>query len=140
MRPVVQEIVLDCADPAALAQFWAGLLESRWALLHPGWAVVDADPVLIAFQQVPEPKSSPKNRLHLDVQVDDAAAWTARAEAAGARRISDPETGPDGDGYVVLADPEGNELCLVVDNGGRWRAAARAALDAAPAVEPLPVV
>jgi ParB-like chromosome segregation protein Spo0J len=41
---------------------------------------------------------------------------------------------------VVLADPEGNELCLVVDNGGRWRAAARAALDAAPAVEPLPVV
>jgi hypothetical protein len=61
---VVQEIVLDCADPAALAQFWAGLLESRWALLHPGWAVVDADPVLIAFQQVPEPKSSPKNRLH----------------------------------------------------------------------------
>jgi hypothetical protein len=39
---------------------------------------------------------------------------------------------------VVLADPEGNELCLVVDNAGRWRAAARAALDAAP--EPVPLV
>jgi predicted enzyme related to lactoylglutathione lyase len=137
MRPVVQEIVIDCAEPAALAAFWARLLGSRWVLQHPGWAVVDADPVLIAFQQVPEPKTSPKNRLHLDVQVDDAAAWTERAVAAGARRLSEPELGPDGDGYVVLADPEGNELCLVVDNGGRWRAAARAALDAAPAPVPL---
>ncbi|HEY0215434.1 MAG TPA: VOC family protein [Cellulomonas sp.] len=135
MRPLVQEIVLDCADPTALARFWGELLGVRWALMHDGWAVVDADPVLLAFQQVPEPKSSPKNRLHLDVQVDDAVRWAERALAAGARTVREPEVGPGGDGFVVLADPEDNEFCFVVDNAGTWRAAARAALDAAPDVQ-----
>lgn len=128
-RLSIQEVVVDCADPAALATFWAGLLRTRWVLRHDGWAVVDADPLLLAFQQVPEPKGSPKNRLHLDVLVTDADAETARAVALGATVTGTRELGPDGDGFVVLQDPEGNELCLVVDNGGGWTAGTRTALD-----------
>ena len=131
MAAAVQEVVVDCAQPARLARFWAQVLEARWALVDPGWAVVDATPLIVAFQQVPEPKSSPKNRLHLDVKVPDAAAAVARAEALGARRTGHQELHANGDGYVVLQDPEGNEFCFVVDESGRWAGALRAALDVA---------
>lgn len=132
MRPRLQEIVVDCAEPAVLAEFWGDVLESRWAVRDESWAMVDAVPLLLAFQRVPEPKSSPKNRLHLDVQVTDAAVAVARATARGARVLREPELGADGDGYVVLADPEDNEFCFVIDNGGAWTASIGAALDAAP--------
>jgi predicted enzyme related to lactoylglutathione lyase len=132
MRPRLQEIVVDCADPAALAQFWGDMLEVRWAVRDASWAMVDAEPLLLAFQRVPEPKSSPKNRLHLDVQVANAAAAVTQAVALGARVLREPEVGASGDGYVVLADPEDNEFCFVIDNGGGWTASIRAALDAAP--------
>lgn len=46
--------------------------------------------------------------------------------------LREPEVGASGDGYVVLADPEDNEFCFVIDNGGEWTASIRAALDAAP--------
>ena len=131
MTAAVQEVVVDCAQPARLARFWSQVLEARWALVDPGWAVVDAAPLIIAFQQVPEPKSSPKNRLHLDVKVPDAAAAVARAEALGARRTGHQELRANGDGYVVLQDPEGNEFCFVVDESGRWAGTLRAALEAA---------
>lgn len=132
MNVRIQEVVVDCADPTALARFWGAVLQARWALRDESWAVVDADPLLLAFQRVPEPKSSPKNRLHLDVQVPDAASAVERAVGLGARVIRDPELGPTGDGYVVLADPEDNEFCFVVDNSGEWTGVTRAALDAVP--------
>ncbi len=132
MRPVIQEVVVDCADPAAQAEFWGALLGVRQVVRDPSWAVVDATPVLLAFQAVPEPKSSPKNRLHLDVQVDDAHAAVEQAVALGAQRLRS-ELSAAGDGYVVLLDPEENEFCFVVDTGGEWVGATRAALDAAPA-------
>jgi len=128
MNVRIQEVVVDCADPAGLAKFWSAVLEARWALRSESWAVVDAEPVLLAFQRVPEPKSSPKNRLHLDIQVPDAAAAVERAVGLGARVIRDPELGADGDGFVVLADPEGNEFCFVVDESGEWMSATREAL------------
>lgn len=65
----------------------------------------------MAFQRVPEPKRS-KNRLHLDVQVDDLAVAVAAAETLGARRVGD--VGHDSMGrFQVLRDPEDNEWCLV---------------------------
>ena len=131
--PRVQEIVVDCPDPARLAAFWAAVLEARWAALDDAWAVVDADPLLLAFQRVPEPKQSPKNRLHLDVQVDDVRAAVARAEELGARRTGAEELDADGNGYLVLRDPEGNEFCFVADRAGAWAEANRRALDAAAA-------
>jgi predicted enzyme related to lactoylglutathione lyase len=134
MRLRLQELVIDCAEPAILAQFWAQVLGARWGVVDEGWAVVDAEPLMLAFQRVPEPKQSPKNRLHLDVQATDAAAAVERAEALGAHRTGHAELGADGDGYVVLQDPEGNEFCFVVDQGGGWAEVLRTALDAgAPA-------
>lgn len=122
MRPRIQEVVIDCADPARLSAFWSAVLGTRAAVHDERWAVVDAGPLLLAFQRVPEPKSSPKNRLHVDVEVDDAAAAVAQAEALGARVTGQAEQDPDGNGYVVLQDPEGNEFCFVQDAGGRWEA------------------
>ncbi len=126
----VQEVVIDCADPARLAEFWAQVLEARWASLDDGFAVVEATPLQVAFQKVPEPKQSPKNRLHLDIQVTDALAAAERAEALGARRTGYASLGENGDGFVVLQDPEGNEFCFVVDEAGGWARTVRQALDA----------
>ena len=128
MKPRIQEIVVDCADPESLAEFWGTLLEASWVVRDPAWATVGADPVLLAFQRVPEPKSSPKNRLHLDVAVSDAASAISRAVGLGARELGTGELDDDGDGYVVMADPEDNEFCFVVDAGGAWEDATRRAL------------
>lgn len=128
-----QEVVVDCADPAALARFWAAILGVRWAALDEGWAVVDADPLLLAFQKVPEPKTSPKNRLHLDVRVRDARHAVARAERLGATRTGQQELDPHGEGYVVLRDPEANELCFVVDEQESWSGTIARVLASAPA-------
>ncbi|WP_407342235.1 VOC family protein [Pengzhenrongella phosphoraccumulans] len=132
MRPRIQEIVIDCAAPADLARFWGALLESRWAARDDDWANVGADPLLLAFQRVPESKSSPKNRLHLDIAVSDAPEAIARAVALGARELGQRHLSETGDGYVVMADPEDNEFCFVVDTDGSWELAARAALALEP--------
>lgn len=118
----IQEVVIDCAEPERLAGFWAQILQTRAAAHDERWSVVDAGPLLLAFQQVPEPKSSPKNRVHLDIEVPDADAAVARAEGLGAHRTGQREQDADGNGYVVMRDPEGNEFCFVQDRGGRWEA------------------
>lgn len=128
-RVRLQEIVIDCAAPDLLAAFWAQILDANWARIHDTGAVVDADPLLLNFQQVPEPKPGPKNRLHLDVEVPDAAVAVAQALSLGATQLREELT--EGDGYVVMQDPEANEFCFVIDNRGAWRGGIRAALDAA---------
>ena len=138
MTTVVQEVVVDCADAVGLARFWAQVLAARWAQAFPGWAVVDAAPLIVAFQQVPEPKSSPKNRLHLDIRVPDAAAAVGRGAARGAHRTGHEHLHDGGEGYVVLQDPEGNEFCFVVDESGQWAATLRTALAAADQTTGLP--
>jgi catechol 2,3-dioxygenase-like lactoylglutathione lyase family enzyme len=112
-----QTLAIDCADPAALARWWADLL---------GWRVTDEDDDEVAieppegspddgvvpdllFLRVPEPKTV-KDRLHLDLRPDDHAAEVARAEALGARRVDIGQGDPT---WVVLADPEGNEFCIL---------------------------
>ncbi|PPK94132.1 glyoxalase/bleomycin resistance protein/dioxygenase superfamily protein [Kineococcus xinjiangensis] len=112
MIGAVDEVVVDCADPRALAVFWAGVLGGEptgrdgawWYVDPPGWT-------RLAFQRVPEPKAV-KNRLHVDVRVDDIAAAAERAEALGARRTGGVHTDAAGS-FQVLLDPEGNEWCLV---------------------------
>lgn len=131
-----QELVVDCADPRAQARFWGELLGVRWAMRDDAWGLVDADPLLLSFQQVPEPKQSPKNRLHLDVLATDADAEVARAVTLGARLAGGGEIGANGDGYVVLLDPEDNEFCFVVDNARGWRDGVEASFSAAASRTP----
>lgn len=127
----IQEIVIDCSeDPALLAAFWAEILEARWGSVHDDWAIVDASPLRLAFQRVPEPKTG-KNRLHLDVQVADLDAATDTAVARGARVLA-PREGTPTDGYIVLADPWGDEFCFVADASGAWNAGQIAAFDRRP--------
>ncbi len=109
-------LVVDAADPPRLAAFWAGLL--RWDLVDdpaegPRLVPTDGTRFSILFEPNDEPKRGP-NQLHLDLtstSLDDQAATVARALRLGARHL-DIGQRPE-EGHVVLADPEGNELCVV---------------------------
>lgn len=117
MLSVIRAVTFDCADPYALAEFWAGALGAVIAPgSRPGDARVcvdtpDGQPKL-TFQRVPESKMV-KNRLHLDLSPveDDRDKEINRLIQLGATFVVDTRT-PDGEGTVVLADPEGNELCV----------------------------
>jgi predicted enzyme related to lactoylglutathione lyase len=111
-------LVLDCADPERLAEFWAPALGyanlgmvGSYALLLP-----DGRPgPKLLLQRVPEPKTT-KNRMHLDIETADIDAEAARLEGLGASRIRDEHVHEHGSTWILMADPEGNEFC-VCDNG-----------------------
>jgi hypothetical protein len=114
----MQAINVDAHDPAALGRWWAEAL--GWRLTYeeddevviepPAGSPEDGVAADVLFCRVPEAKAV-KNRLHLDLRPDDQAAEVARFEALGARRV-DVGQGPDVS-WVVLADPEGNEFCIL---------------------------
>ncbi|QAY69096.1 VOC family protein [Xylanimonas protaetiae] len=130
----IQEISFDCRNAATLACFWGNLLERPWGWRPAPGGVVDAGSTHLLFQVVPEPKNSPKNRLHLDVEVDDLAQGVARAESLGATRL-DEFYDEDGDGFVVMHDPEQNEFCVVSQPGGGW-SRLLASIATSPGVDP----
>ncbi|MDF1602883.1 VOC family protein [Nocardioides sp. YIM 152315] len=128
MTSRLTEINVDCADPARLADFWCAAL---------GYAVLDATDDLVEigprrgsdaelleavrrgpvapslfFALVPEGKTV-KNRLHLDLSPIDGtqADEVARLEQLGARPADVGQTGEES--WVVMADPEGNEFCVL---------------------------
>lgn len=107
----INEIVYDCADPQALAQFYCDLVDGRPRQSRPDWATIWADPLILGFQKVPEGKTV-KNRCHIDFEADDLEAAAARAESLGAQRIGGIVDDPPG-AFIVLQDPEGNEFCFV---------------------------
>ncbi|MCB8904408.1 MULTISPECIES: VOC family protein [unclassified Streptomyces] len=112
MRAHVQEIVFDCADPAALVRFWAGLLGGAPVDRSGDWSYVDPpDFVRLAFQRVPEGKAV-KNRVHLDLEVEDPVLAADEALPAGASRVGGLVTDEQGS-FQVMRDPEGNEFCFV---------------------------
>jgi catechol 2,3-dioxygenase-like lactoylglutathione lyase family enzyme len=109
-------VVMDCTDAPRVGEFWAAVLgvplqgpeqDSSGDVvywLEPGGEVPD-----ILFVNVPEPKTV-KNRVHLDLRPDDQDAEVRRLESLGARRV---DIGQGDVTWVVLADPEGNELCVL---------------------------
>jgi predicted enzyme related to lactoylglutathione lyase len=117
----ILNITFDCADPRALARFWGEV--TGWPVIEepqPGSEesavgnLSEGHPRLY-FVRVPEGKTI-KNRVHLDVMPDDRTQdeEVARLSRLGATVLSDrrPEFG-----WVVLADPEGNEFCVEVSVG-----------------------
>ncbi|HUY50672.1 MAG TPA: VOC family protein [Streptosporangiaceae bacterium] len=106
-------LCIDSHDPRALARFWSAALDQPVLLEADDEVVVGADLQAypgLCFLPVPEGKTV-KNRLHIDLAPDDQDAEVARLEALGARRV-DVGQGPDVS-WVVLADPEGNEFCVL---------------------------
>jgi predicted enzyme related to lactoylglutathione lyase len=112
MHPRLDKIVVDCADPATLVRFWAALLGGEPVDRAAGWSHVEPPGFpRMAFQPVTGAKSV-KNRLHLDIEVDDIAAEVARAVDAGASVVGEAVEDAQG-AFQVLRDPAGNEFCLV---------------------------
>jgi predicted enzyme related to lactoylglutathione lyase len=117
----VHGLVVDSADPAAIARWWHEVLggELRTDAGHGWWWLEDVPGLPIStmdFVPVPEPKSV-KNRIHWDVYgtVDtlrDKGATLLRAQDADS-----PTAGPDAIGWDVMADPEGNEFCVFTPRG-----------------------
>ena len=116
MSSAVRHVTFDVApphEPYELAQFWSRVLDAAVSAGdEPGDDEVglDSQPTLL-FIRVPEAKTV-KNRVHLDLQPDTTRdAELERLTALGARLIDDQRR-PDGTGWVVLADPAGNEFCV----------------------------
>lgn len=106
---------VDCADPYALAQFWSQVLDKP---LHPDDQPGDDEAGLplgdgeLLFLKVPEPKTV-KNRLHLCLRpLQPRDEEVQRLLGIGATMYDDRRN-PDGTGWAVLADPEGNEFCVL---------------------------
>ncbi|HTR71008.1 MAG TPA: VOC family protein [Mycobacteriales bacterium] len=111
-------LVIDSADPERLAEFWCGLMdveiaerigEGQFVVLRP-----TADGLTIGFQKVPEPKTG-KNRLHLDLVVDDLDHATDRITALGGA-WSEPNMTHELEGFLwrCMADVDGNEFDIDV--------------------------
>jgi hypothetical protein len=141
MASKLGNITFDCADPTALATFWADV----FGYPHPEWpedlkaellagglteedlanksAIEDPDGVgpRFFFQRVPEGKTA-KNRMHIDVRatpgrrptLDELVAEKDRVVALGATVLVDYDHnwGPVPERHFVMQDPEGNEFCI----------------------------
>ena len=104
-------VVVDCADPGNLARFWARALEREFAESGEGWASLPGEPHLF-FVQVAEGKTA-KNRWHLDWDSFDLESDVQRLIDLGASRLADRTEEALGLEWTTLADPEGNEFCVV---------------------------
>ncbi|WP_112243800.1 VOC family protein [Kribbella monticola] len=112
MPITLEHVTFDCADAAALAGFWAQVLESTVdAEANEFFATVnkEADGPALMFIQVPEERAG-KNRLHIDFASTDWAAQVDRIVGLGAKRVG--EYDEYGAHWVTLADPEGNVFDL----------------------------
>jgi Glyoxalase-like domain len=114
------DLVLDCADPARLVEFWREALGYREYFVDTSFAVLvpkegTAPPLVL--QGVPEPKAG-KNRMHLDIVVDEVEPEVARLRALGAERLDEGIREFAGTQWVRMADPEHNEFCVCT--GVEW--------------------
>jgi len=113
MAVSLHHVVIDTHDLPGLARFWCGVLD--WRILSEREREVVIGPgefaeTGICFMPVSEPKTV-KNRLHFDLAPDDQDAEVERILALGARRVDIGQS--ETVGWVVLADPEGNEFCVL---------------------------
>jgi catechol 2,3-dioxygenase-like lactoylglutathione lyase family enzyme len=117
------ELAIDCADPVRLARFWCEVLGYEVQDEGDGVVMIGSPlvpegknrpgpvPPTLTFARVPEGKTV-KNRLHIDVNPTDReqAKEVRRLLDLGARHV---DVGQSDASWVVLADPEGNEFCVL---------------------------
>jgi predicted enzyme related to lactoylglutathione lyase len=112
-------LVLDASDPMKLARFWAPALgweieeeDGEIGVCPAGYEYPDPMALAVLFEPVPEAKAA-KNRVHLDLATKSAehqAALVARLRSLGAQPV---DVGQGDVPWAVLADPEGNEFCVL---------------------------
>lgn len=118
MPASVGYLVIDTVDPGRIMPFWCGLLgveveatigDDQFVVLSP-----TKDGLTVGFQRVGDAKTS-KNRLHLDLVVEDLDAATAEIESLGGRWLEPGQTRElEGFQWRCMADPEGNEFDIDV--------------------------
>ncbi len=107
-----EQVVVAAQDPVALGGWWRDVLD---------WVVVDDGPIVFEIQSEPDrlpgilflasdSAKAGQNRLHIDLRPDDQAAEVTRLVEMGASRV---DVGQGDAPWVVLADPEGNEFCVL---------------------------
>jgi predicted enzyme related to lactoylglutathione lyase len=110
------EFTLDCSDLDRMVSFWTaaadlvveGVIEDRYVTLT-------GHGTTLMLQRVPEAKEV-KNRMHLDLLVDDVDQTVRRLASLGASRLTGRARREFGQHWFVLADPEGNEFCVARDH------------------------
>ncbi|HVV10814.1 VOC family protein [Amycolatopsis sp.] len=118
MTAVLSAVVIDCADPAGLAGFYAKVT---------GWDITSSDAdtaylgkdgaIQLGFQRIADYRSpgwpDDAKHFHLDFTVKDPADTVGELLSLGAAK---PEFQPGGEDWTVLTDPEGHPFCLVPEN------------------------
>ena len=126
MTALISHTSFDCDDAHALSLFWGkvlGFTEDPHDPNEPGddeCMIFSADGAQrLLFIEVPDAKQV-KNRLHLDLMPAEGTRdeELERLLGLGARTVDDRRR-PDGSGWVVLADPEGNEFCILRSDAER---------------------
>ncbi|HXN63244.1 MAG TPA: VOC family protein [Acidimicrobiales bacterium] len=102
-------VCIDCSNPQRLAGWWQELLGGTVSVDEDGDVRLETDTVPLLFLRVPEVKTV-KNRVHLDLRVNDFDRAVARTKSLGASPADDVFVG---DRWQVFRDPEGNEFCLI---------------------------
>ncbi|MFI6682023.1 VOC family protein [Kribbella sp. NPDC050470] len=111
----IAAVVVDCLDPRAMARFWGEAMDWTVHEVTDGHASLRSAKGVgpyLEFVRTPDPKTG-LNRVHLDVRPypgDDHSAEVARLKALGA---TDADVGQGDVHWAVLADPEGNEFCVL---------------------------
>lgn len=112
MTSTFTDLAIDCVDPTKLARFWCEVLGYAVRVEDDELVTIGgAVPPTLTFARVPEGKTV-KNRLHIDVNPTDREQddEVRRLLDLGAQRV---DVGQGEQSWVVLADPEGNEFCVL---------------------------
>ncbi len=113
-------VVIDCKDPTTIAAFWEKVLGWKVTYVDETGAMLENSVKLengekfppILFYKNPDEKVV-KNRLHFDLTPDDQDAEVARIESLGGKRIEIGQSTDTATTWVVMADIEGNEFCVL---------------------------
>ena len=112
-------VVLDCPDPAELAEFYRGVLGGEVRSNRPEWVDLVVDGTTLSFQRVehyapPSWPDGPPQQFHLDLAVEEYDGPHGLVTSLGATPLDpvDPPPAEDGRTWRVYADPAGHPFCL----------------------------
>jgi predicted enzyme related to lactoylglutathione lyase len=110
----IRHVVIDSNDPAPLARFWSEVTGRPVEDSDPVYTTLedpDCRDVLLLIQRVGDAPKRTKSRVHIDLYAADPDAEAERVVALGAAKLNVVEE--DEVRWVVLADPQGNEFCII---------------------------